>query len=650
MPPPRTALTRTQYWNTTSDQQRDLQTDRVESLRDVQSYLLPLDRARTAAAWTAGVLSGLRVTATAGAAGLQVGLGRALDGNGQAIVLEDEGVAITNPDVNPSPDAVLGLPTKAVGSTGVVVPTAGLTGERVLTVTWREAEVGPDSGPELRHAPWLRLVPTTGFTAGVQVPLATVTLDAGKVTAITAGHRVSAGVGAGALRLRVPRPAKTGLGVETVDGAEVRPRADGGLDVVPAGAENPLLSIDGANGRVGIGTATPEDDAALDVAGRVRVRQGTHPSPGIWFRPTTPGVDRSFVGMVDGDRVGFFGDGLGWGLTLDITSARVAIGRNIHTVTAQRVLHVEGEEIHSGGPGGGLSFADRAAAGGTFVEAPTAGERWVSYASGGSARLWSGRDHLTVDAATAAVTAPGGAQLKEVTVGTVGASQPGDPDRTAYHNPHETVGVAQPTGDLRLQSPGSVFVHTYDGAGPPGRRHRERVKIAGEGELARLTIGPGGNGRLHTRHIDGKDGGSDNDDGLYLNYATGKEVHVGGGLPADLVVHGGISWDGERSDQNYLRLGRTLICWGVGLFPNGDRQHDYPVGYPAGVRFTGTPAVTVQLNDTGYGTDRPRASLGAFPVVDPNTQLCESFHMVYKSDTNRSGDVYFTWIAIGRSA
>jgi len=55
---------------------------------------------------------------------------------------------------------------------------------------------------------------------------------------------------------------------------------------------------------------------------------------------------------------------------------------------------VEGSEIHSGGGGGGFSFADRTP--GNFVEAPTKGERWVWYATQGQARLWSGGDKVRV--------------------------------------------------------------------------------------------------------------------------------------------------------------------------------------------------------------------------------------------------------------
>ncbi|WP_194814243.1 hypothetical protein [Nocardia sp. XZ_19_385] len=61
----------------------------------------------------------------------------------------------------------------------------------------------------------------------------------------------------------------------------------------------------------------------------------------------------------------------------------------------QRVLHTEGNEIHSGGSAGGFSFANRTT--GAFEENPDEGERWVWYAQSGSARLWSGTDRLTIN-------------------------------------------------------------------------------------------------------------------------------------------------------------------------------------------------------------------------------------------------------------
>jgi len=62
--------------------------------------------------------------------------------------------------------------------------------------------------------------------------------------------------------------------------------------------------------------------------------------------------------------------------------------------TPQRPLQVKGAEIHSEGSGAGFSFSDRKV--GAFVDGPTKGERWVWYADEGTARLWSGRDVLTL--------------------------------------------------------------------------------------------------------------------------------------------------------------------------------------------------------------------------------------------------------------
>ncbi|MCX4545581.1 hypothetical protein [Streptomyces sp. NBC_01565] len=62
--------------------------------------------------------------------------------------------------------------------------------------------------------------------------------------------------------------------------------------------------------------------------------------------------------------------------------------------SAEPQLNVHGGGIHSGGGGGGLSFADRAL--GDFVTMPSNGERWVWYAFEGSARLWSGEDLISI--------------------------------------------------------------------------------------------------------------------------------------------------------------------------------------------------------------------------------------------------------------
>jgi len=78
---------------------------------------------------------------------------------------------------------------------------------------------------------------------------------------------------------------------------------------------------------------------------------------------------------------------------------RIGIG----TVDPKRILHVEGGEIHSGGVNGstaGFSFANRDAPNnGAYVESGADGQRWVWYAHGQAACLWSGNDKLSVDKA-----------------------------------------------------------------------------------------------------------------------------------------------------------------------------------------------------------------------------------------------------------
>jgi len=75
-------------------------------------------------------------------------------------------------------------------------------------------------------------------------------------------------------------------------------------------------------------------------------------------------------------------------------NGNVGIGTNPSLNQAQ--LHVEGKVIYSGGSRGGLSFGNRDTSG--FVESPTKGERWAWYSSGGTARLWSGGDKLSINA------------------------------------------------------------------------------------------------------------------------------------------------------------------------------------------------------------------------------------------------------------
>lgn len=78
------------------------------------------------------------------------------------------------------------------------------------------------------------------------------------------------------------------------------------------------------NGKVGIGTTTP--DYALDVVDQMRVQQGLAGPAGIWFYQSTPNKDQAFVGMESDERVGFFGNGGGWGLVMNTKTGQVGIG------------------------------------------------------------------------------------------------------------------------------------------------------------------------------------------------------------------------------------------------------------------------------------------------------------------------------------
>ncbi len=56
---------------------------------------------------------------------------------------------------------------------------------------------------------------------------------------------------------------------------------------------------------------------------RMRVRQGSDPSAGVWFRQQSSAADSGLVGMQDNSHIGFFGPGAGWGLSMDTTNGKV---------------------------------------------------------------------------------------------------------------------------------------------------------------------------------------------------------------------------------------------------------------------------------------------------------------------------------------
>ncbi|MCX4759747.1 hypothetical protein OG562_01835 [Streptomyces sp. NBC_01275] len=390
------ALKRAQHWDLGITPPTPLPepTGHRDCVTDMESYLMPMEQARAAALYSWGVMDGLWVSARPGESGLTVSPGAALDVKGRLITLAVGSFAVVDQDVDPA--QLLNVPTVPVGSDGVTVDASGLTGLHLLTLNWREA-VGADDQTVLLHTPWLRLVPAAGFVdTGEQVVLCQVGSEASGVTLAPATRRL---VRAHAERLELRAPvAASNYDTDDLRAAEISATVDGGLGIDVAGfrgARRPALTVQGLTGYVGFGTADPaavvhihrdvrRGDPALlltsdgsDWGAGLRLENGQSArtygmytgSDGNWhFADSTAGQDRIVVDP----------------------QGRVGIG----ATSMVRTLQVEGSEVHSGGGGGGFSFADRQV--GSLVEYPGAGQRWVWYATEGKARLWSGFDRLTV--------------------------------------------------------------------------------------------------------------------------------------------------------------------------------------------------------------------------------------------------------------
>jgi hypothetical protein len=312
-------LIRTEYWNldTTPPTPRSGATALSESLTDVENYLLPQAQNHAANLYTWGVADGLSVSAVPAQSGLTITPGVALDAAGHLIALAAHGVAIVDPTVDPH--EVRNIPTVPVGLDGLVLSTAGLSGEYFVTLTWREVFRAGFGGtaPILLHAPWARLLGVAGFPdIGDQVILARVSLAAtGLVTALAAAGRRLVGLPASRLELRCPRTTLTpSLRVDHVPTVELRARPDGGLDLnllSPNGPPRPALSVEGLTGHlalapqggnVGIGT-TAAPTQKLEVVGTVKATafqgHGLEVTGNVGIGTTSPGAPLEIRGSGD---------------------------------------------------------------------------------------------------------------------------------------------------------------------------------------------------------------------------------------------------------------------------------------------------------------------------------------------------------------
>jgi hypothetical protein len=134
------------------------------------------------------------------------------------------------------------------------------------------------------------------------------------------------------------------LTIEGAGGTFLNVKGDGGVHEVLVGADvnggivstmtnhdlqlragvNSTKVVIKADGNVGVGTTSP--GFKLDVADRMRIRQGNSGTAGMWLFQANPNQDRAFIGMANDDEVGLWGNtGAQWGLVMNTSNGKVGI-------------------------------------------------------------------------------------------------------------------------------------------------------------------------------------------------------------------------------------------------------------------------------------------------------------------------------------
>jgi hypothetical protein len=128
-------------------------------------------------------------------------------------------------------------------------------------------------------------------------------------------------------------PGGTGDAGFGVFGNELRINSDHASADITMGFDNYIngfterMRVKG-NGNVGIGTNNPT--YKLDLAGRMRVRSDGN-TAGIYFNNLFNDQVRGFIGMVDNDLFGLYGDaGAGWALTMSTSTGAVQVNNRIN--------------------------------------------------------------------------------------------------------------------------------------------------------------------------------------------------------------------------------------------------------------------------------------------------------------------------------
>lgn len=613
------SVRRTYYGNLAAGNVVAGNTQHGESLTDIEGYTLPMEQARLSALLDPGVGEGLQISAVLGQPGLTVATGVAVDGRGRTAVLAVDGAAVV--DQSLPGDQQRNVPTVAVTANGAQLPTDGISGAQVLSIVPREVLVTGSLGqdPVLVHAPWLHLEPVAAWTDNSQsVPLATVTLDqAGAVTTLAADRRLIATPADGFVtRFPTATPGQSPV-IGQATGGRLRALADGGLELArmaPGGTVTPALTIEGATGHLGVGTATPKAMAEIDngsapTLGLSLATSGTGWGAGLQLANRSGPAGRTYGTWVGADGRWRFTD-------VDLSVDRLVVEPGGHVgiglpmaATAACSLHVEGSEVHSGGSGAGFSFMDRHVSG--FVATPAGGQRWVWYAQDGTARLWSGHDQLTVGAqgegggldvprrmrVRQGGDASAGIWLQQKGSGDAGFLGMSDDSHVGMWGMHAGWALVMDVGSGRISTKGPLDV----GAGT-----RADLHVTGD-----AVVGAGGNGALTVRHVNGKASGNDGDDDLYLNWGTGRGVHVGGQTLAPLAVHGNAVVEGDLRASGGITLPPSGVIQGEGrLHISGGEllyllNHD---GVVIGTEWGGNGNLTVEGRQLRIGNPPPLPS------------------------------------------
>ena len=179
-----------------------------------------------------------------------------------------------------------------------------------------------------------------------------------------------------------------------------------------------------------------------------------------------------------------------------------------------------------------------------------------------------------------------------------------------------------------------------------------------------LVVGAGGNGPIRVRHVDGKSFLNDTADDLYLNWASGLDVHVGGGGQAsDLDVSGGVRVQGPglASVQSVIKIITANIAVKNSFDGTRGLPGTWAWGWGAGLDECYAAFVVVNafaLVDTElFSTDPTRATStdsipqNAWAIVDgfSNTEAHGRAFLAQSLASNENNNALgITVVAIGR--